>query len=461
MSSQSQNISKKFLREDGLSSADNAVIGVSQVRASLLYQFYTGLKCFFLLKGSHVNAVAFQNQAFDIAAALGATERMISRNVRVAKFLFVGLVFVICLKCNASPLSSATAPSYAAKGLLVYKFVHGGEVKFASSNQFEVIVSGNKCKLRSWGMQNEGSLQVKGYEFTSDGHESSFVREFETDKSDIARSQTNGFTHKFNAFVDIYSGVFPPNSSGHFGPIWIALASSSAFSGLGKGGRIPPLFFMGNNWPQIEGNLVDASWLQSEKPPFLPMKFIEHADSIIFEIVRSNYNLMIGQSFPPVYEHGYTNAVFDVLSWTNISGLFLPKEFVLVGYSPVVGSADAKIVSQRVVYHGVVDSVSTNVLDFDNLLVGSQTIPTWSRVSEYRFGKTNGSPIVYTSNSGLPLTGSELLAGEHLKLWEANNAARKQSRSGVLDKRKFVIIILFALTFLTMILIYFRFGRKS
>lgn len=259
----------------------------------------------------------------------------------------------------------------------------------------------------------------------------------------------------FNTFVDIFTNACPPNMTGNMGPVWIATASGVFMQGQGQhGGDMYPEHFICPDWPDIGGERLKASWSLSRQPPYLPEHLVEFADANVFNVVNNFFKRWKQKSFPQIYKNGYTNAFYEVLSWSEADGLHIPNHFKLTSYIPQFDGNDKAQLQVQSVDEGFVNTITTNQLDAIDPL---PEIATWSRINEYRYGTINDQPATYTSQ-----TGSLLAKSEVLKLMGGRMQFAEQSNRIASGRRKIVLVCFLCLTLLPIcILLFRRFGRNA
>jgi hypothetical protein len=336
-----------------------------------------------------------------------------------------------------------SAYNYDLSGRLEYNFFHEGKVIRSTTNFFSVSVRGNASSIRSWGIPEHGSIRVKSYEYVTDGENSVFFTIFDADPIEVEKSQMTSLKERFNRAAMIYTGQFPPNHIGLMGPVWLATASATFFQQKSNStADIRPLYFLGNNNPDISPIEVSASWSLNMIPPHLPESILQYANENVFTMVNSNYLNFMSKQLPQLYRHGYTNAFFRTIEWMNIGDIKLPKRFILDGYVPLPDGKNSKELATQVVYRGFIDSAA---ITSDEPIILPKAFTKWTKVYEYRFGLTNGQPFVYSSESGELLSEHDLKTGLHEK--KKNESAQAKSRLATNRMPRFLVLsAIFVLT---------------
>jgi hypothetical protein len=348
-------------------------------------------------------------------------------------------IFLVIFVVFSNGVVFAQSANYDIAGSLRYDFFHEGKAIRSTTNEFQVKVRGKSSYISSWGIPEHGIVQVKSYEHITDGENSAFVAIFDVDEADVENNQTTTLNERFNRAAFLYKGEMPPNHIGLMGPVWLATASSSYFQKTTNySSEMWPLYFMGNNFPDIGTNKISASVSLSKNFPPLPETIIEHANNAVFEMVNSNYVSWANMKLPAFYGAGYTNALLSVLEWTNIGHLTLPKRFNMMGFSPKSGGKSPKDLAIQVAYHGYIETVA--LAASENISVPLQ-FQKWTKIHDFRYGLTNGQPFIYTSESGQLLAENELRGGLHIQ--RKNERAQAISRSGgyILPKSVFFAVL--------------------
>ena len=369
------------------------------------------------------------------------------------KLLLTGVIAISSSCIWASQQSISNEFSYNLTGSLQRQVFFKDEIFYKTTNNYEVQVRGSRVRIHTWNVPSYGVVQIKDFEFITDGKKSCFITAFDLDPKSVETSQKPGANKMFNTIVDIYTNVFPPNDGGYLGPIWIATASGSILKSQGNGEAINASLFMCPDWPDINGHKLRASWEVSTEPPYLPETLIEYSDAETFNIVSKFYNRWKKLPFPSIYESGYTNAVYNILSWTNIDNLKLPKHFQLKGFIPRFDGIDSSQLQVQVMYDGYIESVDATAT---NPIIFPDRFSAWSRIDEYRYGTINDRPIVYTSKSGDLLSKDEIIRrANHLDqvITEVDATATRN--------RGIVIAIMCASLLLPICVLIFRCFRRT
>jgi hypothetical protein len=190
--------------------------------------------------------------------------------------------------------------------------------------------------------------------------------------------------------------VFPPNHAGFISAAWLAYASACTLSGAGAG-EGPPLLFMGQNWNEYGGHKLKYTWRNSEALPRLPEFIVEYADEEAFSLMEADRTRFGKPPLPAVYRQGFTNAIYQVMTWTNIAGLHLPLRFRFSRYVPKADGAQTNELEVQLSYDGYANTVSESVTGAVGLAL---QFPKLTRIADYRLGPPGAQPLLYMSEDG-------------------------------------------------------------
>jgi hypothetical protein len=302
---------------------------------------------------------------------------------------------------------------YEIHGKVEYRFWVAGNIADQETNSFSITAIDCRSQIRVSGIPTPEGRQVESYEHISTPDLSWFTTIFKEQPNDSLRNQdglildvTNKRLDKvYNAYVDLYTNPFPPVHIGLISPVWLAYASRCAL-GPGKKNMIYPMSFMGPGWPDINGNELKCEVYSSTEAPYLPDRIVEYADESVFEFVSGVQQRYLRQPpLPELYRQGFTNSIFEVLSWTNINNLHLPLHFQLIRYVPKSHGESNKDLDVLLVYEGYGELFDANTT---GQIVLPEKAQSWSRVDDYRYASVGGQPYLYTSKSGRILSFKEL-----------------------------------------------------
>ena len=294
---------------------------------------------------------------------------------------------------------------YNVGGSIEYRFIEGGKVMLAETNQFDVRVRGCHSEIETPGIPTGVGMEVRSHRYTSDGRTCFFVTELaprpttgaaaRLDDGRLGTKQGNRAEVLVHAFADMRPDAFPPDHAGFVSVAWLAYASSCTLGEEGVG-KAPPLVFMGPRWDQY-GHRLKCTWSSSRAAPHLPEYMVEYADEKVFNFTEEAMTILQKPSFPPLYSQGYTNAIYEVLTWTNLGDLRLPLHFRFSRFIPRVGGVRTNDLDLQLLYDGWASAVSTNRLGEMTL---PRSFPQLTRISDYRLGSADDPPIIYMSGKG-------------------------------------------------------------
>lgn len=339
-------------------------------------------------------------------------------------------VFVFCLVMFIW-LAGWSQTAFSVRGHVVYSFWLADRLVEHYTNTFELTVDGCNAFVRTPGLKATVGEQVANYEWTLTPTSSWFVTIFEDLPTGyrtktgrrIGRDSSNKqqVVMEYNAFADIFTNASAPIHLGLITPTWLAYASSCVL----KGGtnRIAPIAFMGPGWPHVGGeNLISLAAI-SAAIPHLPERITQFGNEAVYEFLNRIQREYLSQGdFPQIYRGGFTNAVYETLSWTNVGNLSLPDRYRVIRFVPKVGGGDSSEVERLLIYEGFADSFSTEVA---NKIIVPPRLPPWSRVADYRYSAENREPHMYQSSDGATLSYEQILKNERVsRVGEGSSRSR-------------------------------------
>ena len=189
------------------------------------------------------------------------------------------------------------------------------------------------------------------------------------DKPSQARNQ---------AQLRIFEGIDRPINNDDFESVWLAYASSAHYRARKSGEKTEPIWDMGGD-ASAAGKLFRAEWRLNPRPPFLPESVMDFTDGYEYSWVTESpawsasqgapgqFQLLTDvskgevrrargtrvahvQKMPAPFNRECTNSVFEVLAWTNINGLTLPREFRVTLYEPdLVAKSEPVLLPRRII----------------------------------------------------------------------------------------------------------------
>ncbi len=389
------------------------------------------------------------------------------RGFRASVIRLVFSIHVVCSAYLSIRVSAQTAANsaFGVTGRVEYRFYDDGKVVDSETNAFEFLTDGSVFVIRTFPPSNETGLKVEYYEYTSDSTISFLVTKFAPlaantnlfDKSKLIRlpdgrpgvNTGKGTVSAINeAFADIRPDSMPPNHIGFVFMPWLAYAPDKVFSLDGRKVKLPPFGFVGPSWPGYQGHKVEMRWTKSDYSRLNPQVLFEYADGELFLFTQEQRKQFGLPMLPTSYEQGYTNATYQVLSWTNIVDLLIPLHFRYTKFIPRLNSSNSNDLDIQLTYDGLANGFKLGV----ETLSLPWKLPNWTRVTEYRFSASQAQPHTYVAENGQILTRSEIEARE--KQLNISVAAR----SGQIRR---IILIILALCTFPLVLIYLRRYRTS
>lgn len=219
---------------------------------------------------------------------------------------------------------------------------------------------------------------------------------------------------------------FPRDDGSMINYLWLAYGSGSYFEERTTN-RLHPIWSLDDPYLARQGFTVDASW---ERYPEgrLPLKVLYYNDG--YARTRSGV-----RKWPPPFDQGFTNAIYEVTASTNVLGRWMPLSFRFMRYGvePTVYS------SNRL---AIITAVEVRVTEIGWQGTGGVLRPAFrgiADVTDRRFEKSNPSlpMLMYKATNGAWLGvnsggsgGAQTLYEKELRLRKrVEDAARRSSES--------------------------------
>ena len=300
---------------------------------------------------------------------------------------------------------------FGVSGSVDYTFIESGLPVLTQRMHFEVEVAGCSSRIVVTPASSGVGIEPRELCYLSDGSNSCVVTTLGVVQTNSPAVHIPGVgtmdlgqgsaEMRVEALADFLPEVFPPSHAGFLFMPWLAYASSCRLDARGSG-ELPPMGFLGLGWPQFGGHRTSATWENSAIPPRLPSQLVEQGDKLIFDFLDE-----IGRKFgrspiQPEHRGGYTNGIYQVLSWTNFSGVEIPLHFRYSRFSPPGTNQPASGLILQMTYEGHASNVV--VLKDAGPFVLPKQLPKFTRVSDYRLTSAGNTPRVYMSEQGEVLT---------------------------------------------------------
>jgi RNA polymerase sigma factor (sigma-70 family) len=176
-------------------------------------------------------------------------------------------------------------------------------------------------------------------------------------------------------------------------PIWLMFVSGEYFRSL-TNNLGEPVVIDGLNSPILKISEISQQvyWQLQDQPPWFPIQ-VSFLDDGIFHVPPPLKSVKT----PPPLDAGFTNAIFRVNSFTNVSNLQVPQAAVLETYSPNPSKAEGGTLYMKSRYVMKVKTVKLGLLP----TAFRPVLPGVTRIDDWRFHRwPNG--ISYQSTNWLP-----------------------------------------------------------
>jgi hypothetical protein len=318
---------------------------------------------------------------------------------------------------------------------------------------FMIAVSNNLWFMR---ITDVRSNAVAGYfEIGCDGQRTYYVDYQEAWARAAALQRGTG-----NA-ENVAVGIIGPQEVPHFpfapqaGAIWLAYASGRYFDAA-TSSRLQPaatlLVLYGRNVQPNSFALQQTLWSRQERRPGVPASAVYLDDGIA--------GLRAGAPvrWPAPLDVGFTNAVYQTLESTNVSGLALPTRATLETFTPQLGAPRPRVV-RRFSYEIVATNLTTRLVHTGGF---KPELPGKTYVNDMRFSTPGYDLHVnYYVSDGQWLTDAEVkrLPEFAVAVGHASQSGTS-SRPGATGVRR-VVWIVFALLAVLPVVFFFRERRRG
>jgi hypothetical protein len=248
-------------------------------------------------------------------------------------------------------------------------------------NEFTVLVVGCQSVIRA---TNVSDMAINYIEFGCSPDESYNLIQYNSDPS-----ETNVIN---SANLELYPSASPESPAGLIVPLWLAYASKCYYQAQ-TNGMVFPMSYLSTTYRAVELRLP-AIWHFSDSSPNLLQDMTEYTDGNEYSIEEGK---VLAKRLPQELQNRQTNCSFQVLSWTNVASLHLPKDFILRVFEP---DSSAKTMKLSFTMEGF----GTQFHEYETFDSSQLKLkaPRKTRVTDKRFyidGKRI-RPIVYLSEDG-------------------------------------------------------------
>ena len=246
--------------------------------------------------------------------------------------------------------------------------------------------------------------------------------------------------------------VVPRLDASAIAPVWLAFFSGNYFASR-KDSFVDPIVMSIDRIREADIQ-VPANWrLITNNSLILPARVVYYTDGKMYSIPANGIGLHTKRMSAP-YNNPTTNAIYEVLTWTNSAGFTLPESFHLLQYSTVSNGLDANELKLTAIYEGIITNVSTAV---DSSEV-SLRLPEKAQIVEERFSRE--IPPLY--HFAYTTTNGRVATLEAVRSLPAYKSAIQRSELAIAQPtRRLIIYVLFGALAILPILIFLRAGSKS
>jgi AraC-like DNA-binding protein len=298
-----------------------------------------------------------------------------------------------------------------------------GEIIQSFDGYFVVAVAGCKWRIRT--RRTDESLDY--FEAGSADRTSIHLLGSHTSATAaLLAESSNAENHRADqevAFGQVQLGEVPHFSNAE--PIcllWLAYSSGCYFASR-TNNQIEPVYWFGGQ-PFFDDRLtLPAEWSLHEQPPHLPSRVVYFNDGLIRGIGQDG----MAKTFPnqEPYSGGFTNAIYQVISYAQIGKHTLPAEFSLLLYRPKPdGKSRSEVIATRAFTFRI---TSSHPIEPAEQFI--PTIPGVTSVKDRRFLETIGSDYNYVITNRWPAI-VEIQGNPRYKATVMMRAKQNESKAG-------------------------------
>jgi hypothetical protein len=266
----------------------------------------------------------------------------------------------------------------------------GATILCSNTTRFKISV--NDCQ---WVMVSKGGLDSCARKTAYNGVELMTIESIERPENINKLTQSTNWTNLGDAASISYKPFPRIDSDPALSAIWLGLASHCFLNARPHHGSLQPISYYalplrGAEFWLNEGYEQKIDLEIFKLPPYLPKMLVFFDDGF--------FRLTPPVERDPPFNHGFTNTVFRVLAFTNLSGLEIPTRFTLCTYQPGTNARNSKDIAAMWQCDVFVTNLSSE-LSVSNFTPELRT-DTRVEVSDMRLTKDGADSVGYTSDSG-------------------------------------------------------------
>jgi hypothetical protein len=193
-----------------------------------------------------------------------------------------------------------------------------------------------------------GDSAVTQFEYYSDGTKVELVTRYDPNRTitEVRKAGPDGtVTEKLrsptkaanDATLILSTNVVPEYGFGLMASVWLAYASSCYYDSANPE-AVEPVSYLGPGFKEQHVN-IKADWrLLNGRTPFIE-RSVEFADGFHYLQKGREFSK---EPYPPPFDKGFTNCVYSVTQWTNISGSRFPLSWEVLQFKPDLDSGELK-----------------------------------------------------------------------------------------------------------------------
>ncbi len=306
------------------------------------------------------------------------------------------LALSAALYCILALASSSKGAIRIDGSILLRGYTPLGECFVERSRTFDLVLEGCSWQVRLADTSTNRHADLLFWNIFSDGQDVFYLEQY--DPVPRARTvfdpQTNQTLKKHvalspNAYVD--PGCFPHHRSTLAAPLFLAYGSGCHLA-TNSTGRLRQTWEFDDENLEYTTFTLAAEWILTKSSPHFAERVVYHCDGKYH--ANSKGKSVVVEAAPP-YNHGWTNAVYEVLSMTNLAGFPVPHRARFTRFAPRPEGTKA---SDLIILTTI--DIETKNLSSTDQAPALPAIEPGLLVNDNRFRPEIQSPIAYQSDGG-------------------------------------------------------------
>jgi len=321
--------------------------------------------------------------------------------------------FLIVLGLSISG-ASAQESEFEVTGDLVSVFSRADGSSTTNSRAFRVSVS--DCQFFIHVDPSTKDRGIEYSEFASDGTNSfDFVRFVRrpgpADGSPRKKGPGNDSTLVIRPFSH------PSVADGQILPLWLAYGSSCFFSNRKSGYQPAMHLFLGSPLVKRAAEIeLKGEWRQSKERPYALEFMVDYLAGRVLSSKATN-------ELEPEFATGATNSIFLTTSWTNVSGMVLPLQFMFTEFGVDTNASPPRKTVSTMRIEGVQIRPGVSIRHFEPALADSTRVIDYRYVDQLR-QLAHGGPAEYIATNKALWSIERIIDEKRMAIERGNTSGR-------------------------------------